>query len=487
MFSILKFVIGWLSFGSSLMPLLASNGTPSKLLLISFDGFRWDYLQRQNTSLPNFNKLVFNGVKAKWIEDVFVTQTFPNHYTIVTGLYEESHGIVANRFYDPILNETFSYSATEDQFWGGEPIWITNQLHQHQSGVYFWVGSEAKVKNMRPTTYRTYDSSVPWKERVDTVVDWLVNGYDGEEINLALLYFNQPDHDGHKYGPESSEVTETIKRCDNITGYLIDQLEQNDIFSNLNIIITSDHGMTELDVERTIDIYKYIDQNDILKVINYGVGTAIWPSNDLEKLYNNLKQVGPHVKVFKKEEIPEIYHYTKNVRIPPILLVPDDGWWINYNSTLQLNGSHGYNNRLMDMHPFFIAHGPSFKQNYISDPFSSVNIYSLMCHLLGFPPAPNNGSLENISHILRNEVVTSCITPKYVQVYAVLICVTSILLVTLFIMIVKKIKSYKQDKELSDMLDDRVFSTTDDDLFLGSSNVELSPLVNYGPLTHRTS
>ena len=457
----------------------------SKLLLVSFDGFRWDYLQRRNTKLNNFGKLISDGVKAKWIEDVFVTQTFPNHYTIVTGLYEESHGIVANRFYDPVLNKTFAYSATEDEFWGGEPIWITNQLHSHHSGVYFWVGSEAKVKNMRPTIYKTYNSSMPWIERVDTVVNWLTNGFNDQDINLALLYFNQPDHDGHKYGPESDEVTETIQRCDNITGYLISRLEETGIFNDLNIIITSDHGMTELSEERTVDITNYVDPRYILKVINYGVGTAIWPNDDhdLERIYNNLKKIGPHIKVYRKEDIPTVYHYTNNVRIPPILLVPDDGWWINYDSSLPMMGSHGYNNRLLDMHPFFIAHGPAFKQNFLSEPFSSVNIYSLMCHLLGFPPAPNNGSLENISHILRNDITNVCLQPYNTELYIILICVISaFVLLLVFLIIIKRRESKRRDKELSDILDDRVFSTADDGLYL-SSNVELHPLVNYAPLS----
>ena len=464
--------------------------SPHKLLLISFDGFRWDYLQRKNTNLPHFENLISSGVKAKWIEDIFVTQTFPNHYTIVTGLYEESHGIVANKFYDPVLNKTFKMSSTEDEFWGGEPIWVTNQLHNHQSGVYFWVGSEAKEKNIHPTIYEPYDASVPWTDRVDTVVNWLVNGNEDGEINLALLYFNQPDHDGHKYGPESDEVTETIKRCDNITGYLVEQLKLYNLFSDINIIITSDHGMTELSQNRTVNIDKYVDQNDVFKIIDYGTGAGVWPSSNeadaIDKLYKSLKGIGNHVQVYKKDEIPDRYHYSNNVRIPPILLVPDDGWWINYNSSLQLNGSHGYDNDLLDMHPFFISHGPSFKQNYTSEPFSSVHIYSLMCHLLGFPPAPNNGSLQNIRHILNNDSINIpgiCNGSEYVTKYILVIALCSVLMLIIFtVTLYKKVRSCKRDKELAVMLDDRVFSAAEDDLYLGYPDVELSPLVKSGPL-----
>ena len=196
-------------------------------LLISFDGFRWNYLERTNT--PNFDKLISTGVKAKWLQDVFVSQTFPNHYTLATGLYEESHGIVANRFYDPNLRREFNYHSSNDvgesAWWGGEPIWVTSELQGRKAGVFFWVGSEAKIKGTRPTQWMKYSTNYPWTKRVDGVVDWLANKPYGKEqkinnITLALLYFPQPDHYGHVFGPESSEVTNMISQCDNITGKL---------------------------------------------------------------------------------------------------------------------------------------------------------------------------------------------------------------------------------------------------------------------------
>jgi len=192
-----------------------------RLLLISFDGFRYDYLQRTYT--PNFDKLIREGVKATWTRDVFVSQTFPNHYAIATGLYEESHGIVANRFFDPILNKTFDYHNPSDVsnaiFWGGEPIWVTAEMQGRRSGVFYWVGSEAPIKGIRPTEWRNYSIQVSWTSRVDAVVDWLANkGPSPKNITLALLYFPQPDHDGHIYGPKSPEVTKMIGKCDDITG-----------------------------------------------------------------------------------------------------------------------------------------------------------------------------------------------------------------------------------------------------------------------------
>ena len=194
-------------------------------LLVSFDGFRYNYLERTDT--PNFDKLISSGVKAKWIQDVFVSLTFPNHYTLATGLYEESHGVVANQFYDPQLRRHFNYRSPTDVgesvWWGGEPIWVTSELQGKHSGTFFWVGSEAKIKGVRPTQWMKYSMDYPWTKRVDGVVEWLANKPYGKEqkinnITLALLYFPQPDHDAHIFGPESAEVTERIRQCDNITG-----------------------------------------------------------------------------------------------------------------------------------------------------------------------------------------------------------------------------------------------------------------------------
>ena len=203
------------------------NNTTPLTLLISFDGFRWDYLER--TATPNFDKLISNGTKAKWMQTAFVTLTFPDHYTIATGLYEESHGIVANQFYDPQLHAKFSYrlkSVAESKWWGGEPIWVTSELQGIHAGVFFWVGSEAEIKKMRPTQWKKYSTTTPWEERVDAVVDWLANnpyGVEGNKnnISLSLLYFPQPDKVGHKFGPNSPEVTRMIGQCDNIVGEIL--------------------------------------------------------------------------------------------------------------------------------------------------------------------------------------------------------------------------------------------------------------------------
>nr|CAB3242664.1 ectonucleotide pyrophosphatase/phosphodiesterase family member 5-like [Phallusia mammillata] len=194
-----------------------------------------------------------------------------------------------------------------------------------------------------------------------------------------------------------------IGQCDNITGYLIRQLELSGIFDDVNIIITSDHGMATLNQTRTAAIKPHLNMTEIDQYINYGTGAAIWPkAGYIDSTYQSLLGIGSHVSVWKKDNIPLEFHYRSNVRIPPILLMPQDKWFLVNNSKdpINLRGSHGYNNSLMDMHPFFIARGPAFRSGFVSEPFRSVDIYGLICEIMGLDPAPNNGSLSEVQQLL---------------------------------------------------------------------------------------
>lgn len=234
-----------------------------KLLLISFDGFRNDYLQRAH--LPHLESFKKEGVYAKnGLKNVFITKTFPNHFTLVTGLYEESHGIVGNTMFDPVLNETFNlYTKPEvarDPRWfdvGAEPIWVTNQLQncKHRSGVIMWPGCEAPVKGVLPTRYFGYNPKMSNYSRVDQIVKWF-NATD-YPINLGVLYFEQPDEIGHAFGASSVQVVETIQGLDKVVGYLLSELEKNKLLHGMNIIITSDHGM--VDAENVINLDEFVD------------------------------------------------------------------------------------------------------------------------------------------------------------------------------------------------------------------------------------
>ena len=233
-----------------------------KLLLISFDGFRWDYLDKAKSfgrHTPNFDLLISNGVLAT-VKNTFITKTFPNHYTIATGLYEENHGVIANNMYDPVFKEVFTNQPEQSyevkwwnngtDAWLGEPIWFANERAglssplKRRSGVYFWPGSEAPIGGHHITHVKTYKSSVPLAERMDQVVNW----FQDEEapINFGVLYYEEPDSAGHRIGPKNESIYDVIVDIDDHLGNMIKKLQSVGLFDNINIIVTSDHGMVEI-------------------------------------------------------------------------------------------------------------------------------------------------------------------------------------------------------------------------------------------------
>jgi len=267
----------WLSFAGYMSILLialdsvnvcTSHEELSRVLLISLDGFRWDYLNMVNSrgiDTPNFQMLIDNGVvvKASGVQNVFITKTFPNHYSLVTGLYEESHGIVGNEFYDPVFNETFTLNKTMNniKWWNGtgtqnvEPVWVTNDVEggeHHASGVYFWPGSE--VKGMQPRYFKSpFNMSVPFSARVNTMAGWFTQ--ENMPINFGAIYYHEPDETGHQHGPNSTEMVDMIVKLDQYVGNMITVLKERLIFNELNIILTSDHGMSAMHANVYLDDY----------------------------------------------------------------------------------------------------------------------------------------------------------------------------------------------------------------------------------------
>lgn len=264
-----------------------------KLLLVSLDGFRWDYLSRKG-NFSNFKSIIKQGVESKLgVKNAFLTKTLPNHYTIATGLYEESHGIVGNTMFDPTFNESFSLDNPDQQKeskWfdnGGEPIWVSNQKYStsRRSGSMFWPGSYAAVKGFLPYRYMPYDRTLPFRKRIDNIVSWFVDEYP---INLGLLYFEEPDYSGHKYGPEADEIIQKIEELDADIGYLLQKLKSHGILDYMNIVITSDHGMTATptDEEHKVDLDKYI-ASDSYEADSVNPVATLRPKTGTHKLLHN--------------------------------------------------------------------------------------------------------------------------------------------------------------------------------------------------------
>ncbi|GFO43554.1 ectonucleotide pyrophosphatase/phosphodiesterase family member 5 [Plakobranchus ocellatus] len=299
------------------------------LLIVSFDGFRWDYLSR--TATPNFDHVIETGVYAsKGLSNVFTTSTLTNHWSIVTGLYAESHGIIDNIMYDPELNETYvplykdKYAINNPKFYdtGAEPIWVTNQLQKAhgRSGSVMWWGAENVIKSTRPTYHMPFSYTTSYTFRIDTMINWFTSRYP---INLGLLYFNEPDHTAHACGPESENVTMQIAYADNMTGYLFKRLKEEHLYGHINVIITSDHGFTSTSRKRLIHLDDIVDPS-LYRAVHYSPVATLIPNEGQENfVYEKLKEAEAtnNYRVFKKADIPDDLHYKHNKRVTPIVAI----------------------------------------------------------------------------------------------------------------------------------------------------------------------
>ncbi|XP_058255156.1 bis(5'-adenosyl)-triphosphatase enpp4 [Hemibagrus wyckioides] len=376
----------------------AKDVTP--LLLISFDGFRADYLEQY--PLPNLQKFFSNGVLIHQLTNVFTTKTFPNHYSLATGLYAESHGILASRMYDSETRKHFTIANSSDPFWWNEatPIWVSVQNQNYKSAAAMWPGTDVVIQNHTSTYYLKYNPKVRFNERLANLTKWL---NEDSLVKFAVLYWEEPDNTGHIYGPENTTMmAKALKEVDDHVGFLMDHLNQTGLLGKINVIITSDHGMVQCSQDRLIRLDDCVDRNSYVLVDTTPVA-AIIPVNDSSDLYKNLSHCHAHMKTYRKAAIPDQLHYRNNKRIQPIILIADEGWTIVQHGDLPRLGDHGYDSSLTSMHPFLAAQGPDFRKGYRMKSINSVDLYPLMCNLLGIPEMPNNGSFSNVRCVLLRE------------------------------------------------------------------------------------
>lgn len=383
--------------------------TGQKLLLVSFDGFRYDYLSKTDT--PHFDSLLAEGVKAEGLIPVFPSKTFPNHYSIVTGLYPENSGLIANTMYDPQWDAWYKISdreAVENPRWyRGEPIWNTAEKQGLKAGTMFWVGSEAPIQGMRPTYWKTYDGDMPGKARIDTVVKWF--GYpDDKAIDLGTLYFELVDDAGHWYGPESDSLVAAVQKADSLIGYLKQELRRAKVWEDLNLVIVSDHGMAQLSGDKIIELDSIIDMDNVEFVL-WNPMTMIQPvKGKTDEVYEKLKEAEDHYRVFRKNELPERYHLDDSRRLTDIIMVADMPYTIlskeykPYFMERLPQGTHGFDNREKAMQGLFVARGPSFRQGITVPPFRNIHLYELMSRVMGLSPASNDGSIDSVKSVLKN-------------------------------------------------------------------------------------
>lgn len=381
----------------------------SPLILISIDGFRADYIDRGLT--PTLKRLADDGVHAKALQPSFPTLTFPNHYTLVTGLYPDHHGMVSNTMWDPALGK-FSMSNREagrDRRWwdGGEPIWVTAEKQGLHTATMFWPGSEADTHGYRPDYFMPWDGKLSADQRIDQIMAWLDLPAD-KRPQFITLYLDKVDHEGHEHGPDSPEVADALRGYDAALARFLAELRKRDLYTNANIIIVSDHGMTAVDGSRMIILDKWIDLANV-DVVTAGVLTGVNPKAGHEaEVVAKLVAPHEHATCWRKGEIPARLHYGSNPRVPAVVCIADDGWRIETQSFLnrpdhrENGGEHGYDNADPMMRALFIAHGPAFRQGLTVPEFENVNVYPLLAHVLGIKPEANDGDLKVTRGMLRH-------------------------------------------------------------------------------------
>lgn len=387
---------------------IVQEAPPRALVLISLDGFRWDYMDREDT--PTLDALAASGARAEAMVPSFPTKTFPNHYTLVTGLYPQNHGIISNRFYDPGFDDRFSLrdqkGVQEGRWWGGEPIWVTAERQGTKAATLFWPGSEAEIGGARPSYWEVYDAGLANEDRVDQALSWLELP-DGRRPGLVTLYFSVVDTMGHRYGPDSEQVSKAVRAVDGYLGRLIEGLEARGLREHTDLVIVSDHGMAAVSPERFISVAGQVDL-DKVELVGSSPLMMIWPEEGtLDATAAALADAHDHLRVYRKDEVPARLHFSDSERIPPLVAFADPGWSVGRGSLLEklvsmeTSGAHGYDNAEEDMHAFFLAQGPSFAEGVTLPAFDNIHVYELLAEALGVEAAPNDGDPAVLRAALR--------------------------------------------------------------------------------------
>jgi len=383
------------------------------VILISLDGFRYDYLEKYRPTV--LNELAKKGVRAKWMTPAFPSKTFPNHYTIATGLYPENHGIVENNIYDRSFDAVFSLGKREEvqngRWWLGEPIWVTAEKQGQRAGTFFFPGTEAEIAGIRPTFWKQYEHNLPNETRVDTILSWL-DLPQSERPTFLTLYFADVDDAGHGFGPDSVETRQAVLKIDENLARLVEGLNGRKIDKKVNLIIVSDHGMATLNQQNAVLLDDYFDFDKAVRILWTNEIVQIFPKDGMQReIFDRLQKIQKNAKCYDKQTMSERFHFTKSARIAPIICLADEGWMLTsrerYENLKRLasfvkpKGAHGYDNELESMRAIFIAHGGAFKKKKIIEPFANIHVYNVMTKILSLRPAKNDGNFKLANQILR--------------------------------------------------------------------------------------
>ncbi|MFN3848305.1 MAG: ectonucleotide pyrophosphatase/phosphodiesterase [Spirosomataceae bacterium] len=399
----------------SSISIFAQKDAKSYVVMVSFDGFRYDYVNKYPT--PNFKKFIKKGAAAEMMLPSFPSKTFPNHYTLVTGLYPGNHGLVDNTFYDKERDTFYSIrqrNKVEDPYYyGGLPIWQLAQQNGMKSASYFWVGSEAPIGGKLPDYYHRFDDTVPHKKRVQAVFDWL-NLPESERPRIITIYFSMVDTQGHEVGPNGQKTKEAVMEADTLVGMLMDGLKKIDL--PVNVILTADHGMYEMQNKPAYFIYQEdlvagLSKDDFL-FVNNSTHANIFIKNKAkeDEIYNSIKAKESHFKIYKKADIPANLHFNQHQRIGDLFFVVEAGYSIYSKEmmskrpeTRSVWGVHGFDPYTTpEMGAIFYAQGPNIKKKVKIKTFENIHVYPLVAKLLGIEKLPKiDGDLKVLEGIIK--------------------------------------------------------------------------------------
>jgi predicted AlkP superfamily pyrophosphatase or phosphodiesterase len=390
-------------------PNSAAQQSKHYVILVSLDGFRYDYAQKYGAK--NLMQMAALGASApQGMIPSYPTLTFPNHYTLVTGLYPEHTGIVANNFYDPARKGRYGYqdpkSSVDGSWYGGTPLWVLAEQQGMRSASFFWVASEAEIQGKRPSYYLRYDATFPDEKRVDVVLSWLQLPPE-KRPHFITLYYPNVDYAGHKHTPDSPEVADAVKHLDEMIGRLVTGLASLKL--PVDLIVVSDHGEVAAQKEWT-----YLDRfTDLSHFETAGdvATTLLYPDSEAsaENAYENLRGASDKFKTYRRSDVPVHLHYNSNPREGDPIVVATVPAYIRAHEELGFGdppntdpGQHGYDPQLVpDMKAIFYATGPDIQTGVTVEPFENVDVYPLIAKILGLRVGTIDGRLRALQGILQ--------------------------------------------------------------------------------------
>ncbi|XP_062380984.1 glycerophosphocholine cholinephosphodiesterase ENPP6-like [Sardina pilchardus] len=396
-----------------LLSMLSSYNASGKLLVFLIDGLRYDYLDNLD-NLPGFREIVENGVKVDYMTPEFPSLSFPNYYSLMTGRYTEVHHMTANKMWDMDSDtefagdQSFQYSLSPLWWNGSEPLWVTMQKLDKRVYMYYWPGCDVEILGLRASFCEPYKQNVNEGNLTDAM-EHALDALNDDQADMAAVYYERVDAVGHFFGPQSLETAGTVLGLDGAMQFLNQRIMAKNLSDVLNIVMFSDHGMSE--ITNLIELDKHINLADVIKVLEVGPVVSLWPKEEkVEEIFTALSAV-ENMTTYRRADIPARFHYKEGRFVSTLTLVAKPGTIITPTISalpFQPNatgdrkyGAHGYDNELVEMRGFFVAKGPDFKSNFRAGPIRSVDAYNVMCHTLGIDPLPNNGSFDRVRAMLR--------------------------------------------------------------------------------------